>query len=150
MHVSRLLTRVLYWLRQAMLSDVRPRWEYGTDLRADHQDVTISLQRGAGVLTVAVSGEVDRDSAARLRMGLREAVSEARPDRVIVDLSAVSLIDAAGVAVLLDAASAAAVAEVPLSLSGAQPYVARVLGMSGMSGLLARDGAGPWEPGRDG
>jgi RNA polymerase sigma-B factor len=149
MHVSRLLTRVLYWLRQAMLSDVRPRWEYGPDVRAEHQDVTISVQRGGGVLRVTVGGEVDRDSVSRLRMRLREAVSEARPDRLVVDLSAVSLVDAAGVAVLLDAASAAAVADVPLSLTGAQPYVARVLAMSGMTPLLADGDAAPRKPGGD-
>jgi len=47
-------------------------------------------------------------------------------------------VDAAGVAALIDAASAAAVAEVGLSLTGTQPYVARILGVSGLQHLLAR------------
>ena len=51
-------------------------------------------------------------------------------------MRAVPLVDAAGVAVLLDAASAASVAGVALSMTGAQPYVSRVLAMSGLAPLL--------------
>jgi RNA polymerase sigma-B factor len=54
-----------------------------------------------------------------------------------VDLSAVPLVDAAGVTALLDGASAAEAAEVELTLIGAQPFVARVLGFSGLQPLLA-------------
>jgi RNA polymerase sigma-B factor len=135
MHVSRLLSRALAWLREAMLSDVMPRWE-GAGTQPDHHGVHVSVRRSDGVLTVAVRGEVDRDTADRLRVGLRQAVSTAAPDRVVVDLAAVPLVDAAGVAVLLDAASAAAIAEVSLTLRGAQPYVSRILAVSGLGGLL--------------
>jgi RNA polymerase sigma-B factor len=134
MHVSRLLSRALAWLREAMLSDAVPRWEGAS--RPEQPGMQVSVNRCAGVLTVAVRGEVDRDTADRLRMGLRHAVSTAGADRLVVDLAAVPLVDAAGVAVLIDAASAAAVAEVPLSLRGAQPYVARILAVSGLSSLL--------------
>jgi RNA polymerase sigma-B factor len=135
MHVSRLLSRALAWLREAMLSDVMPRWE-GAATRPDHHAMHISVRRSEGVLTVAVRGEVDRDTADRLRVGLRQAVSTAAPDRVVVDLAAVPLVDAAGVAVLLDAASAAAIAEVSLTVRGAQPYVSRILAVSGLAALL--------------
>ena len=134
MHVSRLLSRALAWLREAMLSDVVPHWEGA--MRPDQPGMQVSLTRSGGVLTVAVRGEVDRDTADRLRMGLRHAVSTAGADRLVVDLVAVPLVDAAGVAVLIDVASAASVAEVPLSLRGAQPYVSRILAVSGLSSLL--------------
>jgi RNA polymerase sigma-B factor len=55
---------------------------------------------------------------------------------VRIDLAGVPLLDAAGVAVLLDAASAAAVADVRLSIVGAQPYVDRILAVSGLAPLL--------------
>jgi RNA polymerase sigma-B factor len=134
MHVSRLLSRALAWLREAMLSDVIPRWEGATP--PDHPGMQVSVTRSGGVLTVAVRGEIDRDTAGRLRMGLRRAVCTAGRDRVVVDLSAVPLVDAAGVAVLLDAAAAASVADVKLALSGAQPYVSRILAVSGLAELL--------------
>jgi RNA polymerase sigma-B factor len=134
MHVSRLLSRALAWLREAMLSDAVPRWEGAS--RPEQPGMQVSVTRSGGVLTVAVRGEVDRDTADRLRMGLRHAVSTAGLDRLVLDLAAVPLVDAAGVAVLIDAASAASVAEVPLSLCGAQPYVARILGVSGLASLL--------------
>jgi RNA polymerase sigma-B factor len=134
MHVSRLLSRALGWLREAMLSDVPPRWE-GNPCR-DHP-MQLAMQRGGGVLTVTVRGEVDRDTAERLRIGLRHAIGEAGDDRLVVDLTGVPLVDAAGVAVLLDAASAASVASVGLSLAGVQPYVARILGVSGLSARMS-------------
>jgi RNA polymerase sigma-B factor len=117
-----------------MLSDAVPRWEGAS--RPDQPGMQVSASRSRGVLTVAVHGEVDRDTADRLRVGLRHAVSTAGPDRLVVDLAAVPLVDAAGVAVLIDAASAASVAEVSLSLLGAQPYVARILAVSGLAPLL--------------
>jgi RNA polymerase sigma-B factor len=133
MHVSRLLSRALEWLRQAMLSDVPPRWEGASP---DQHGMRVSAVREAGVLTVRVRGEVDRDTAGRLRIGLRHAVSTAGADRVRIDLAGVPLLDAAGVAVLLDAASAAAVADVRFSIVGAQPYVDRILAVSGLAPLL--------------
>jgi RNA polymerase sigma-B factor len=135
MHVSRLLSRALSWLRQAMLSDVPPRWE-GAGAHSDQHGMQVAVQRADGALTVRIRGEVDRDTAERLRMGLRHAVQTAGPDRLVVDLSAVPLVDAAGVAVLLDAASAASVAGVAIRLKGVQAYVSRVLAVSGLAPLL--------------
>jgi RNA polymerase sigma-B factor len=138
MHVSRLLSRALGWLREAMLSDALPRWE-GANGPSDGHGMHIAVARHNGRLTLRVRGEVDRDTAGRLRTSLRHAVSIVGADRLVVDLTAVPLVDAAGVAVLIDAASAAAVAEVDLSLTGAQPYVARILGVSGLQALLDKD-----------
>ncbi|MCA2218800.1 SigB/SigF/SigG family RNA polymerase sigma factor [Jidongwangia harbinensis] len=133
MHVSRLLSRALGWLREAMLSDNPPSWE-GNPCR-DHP-MQVSVHRGDGALTVRVRGEVDRDTAERLRIGLRHAVAAAGDDRLVVDLTGVPLVDAAGVAVLHDAAAAASVASVGLTIAGAQPFVARILGVSGLSALI--------------
>jgi RNA polymerase sigma-B factor len=134
MHVSRLLSRALAWLREAMLSDAVPHWEGAS--RPDQPGMQVTATRSGGALVVAVRGEVDRDTADRLRIALRHAVSTSGGDRLVVDLAAVPLMDAAGVAVLIDAASAASVAEVPLALRGTQPYVARILAVSGLASLL--------------
>jgi RNA polymerase sigma-B factor len=134
MHVSRLLGRALSWMREAMLSDVPPRFEGGPV--TDRSGMTVSVVRTGAALTVRVTGEVDRDTAARLHVGLRQAVRRATAAGVVVDLSGVPLMDAAGVGVLVAVAAAAATAEVPFGLTGARPYVARILAVSGLAGVL--------------
>lgn len=135
MHVSRLLTRALSWLREAMLSDVPPRWE-GVETRPERHPVQVEPVRQGAEMVARVRGEVDRDTAERLRIGLRHAIAMSGRDRVVIDLSGVPLIDAAGIAVLVDAASAASVAEVPLALAGARPHVASILQVTGLARLM--------------
>ncbi|GGN08773.1 RNA polymerase sigma-B factor [Actinoplanes campanulatus] len=135
MHVSRLLSRALSWLREAMLSDAPPPWE--GECRAGHQHgMDVSVTREGTALRVRVCGEVDRDTAERLRTGLRHAITTGGAASVVVDLTAVPLLDAAGVSVLLDAVRVAARAGREICMSGAQPYVARILAVSGLAGVL--------------
>ncbi|WP_229074122.1 SigB/SigF/SigG family RNA polymerase sigma factor [Actinoplanes sp. DH11] len=136
MHVSRLLSRALAWLREAMLSDTPPRWE-GADRPVTH-GMQVSVDRDGASVVVRVRGEVDRDTAERLRIGLRHAIGAAGGGSVVVDVAAVPLVDAAGVAVLVDAVHAAGVAGVDLCVSNAQPYVARILAVSGLENVLRR------------
>jgi RNA polymerase sigma-B factor len=136
MHVSRLLSRALSWLREAMLSDAPPHWEGGNPA-SGHQGMRVTVRRDGGTLTVRVRGEIDRDTAERLRTGLRHAIRTAGVDSLVIDLAAVPLVDAAGVSVLLDAASLAAAAHVSLRLAGAQRYVTRILAVSDLGDLMA-------------
>jgi RNA polymerase sigma-B factor len=136
MHVSRLLSRALSWLREAMLSDTPSRWE-GVPDRGAHNGLQVTVDRDGAVLTVRVRGEVDRDTAERLRTGLRHAIT-AGCGAVVVDFSGVPLVDAAGVAVLVDAVRAAGVAGVEICVSGAQPYPAKILAISGLEHVLRR------------
>lgn len=136
MHVSRLLGHALSWLREAMLSDTPPPWTGRGGATAD-RDLRLSADRADGAVTVLVSGEVDRDCTQRLRLCLRHAVATARGDRVVVDISEVPLVDAAGVATLVDCASAASVAGVPLSVAGAGASVRPILKLSGLAPVLA-------------
>jgi RNA polymerase sigma-B factor len=128
MHVSRLLSRALAWLREAMLSDTTPRWKGGHD----DTGMRLSVIRSAGALTIRVCGEIDRDTTEQLRGVLRRAVVLAGADPLVLDLAAVPLVDAAGVAVLVDAVTAADAAGVRVRLAGVQPYVARILVVSGL------------------
>jgi RNA polymerase sigma-B factor len=126
MHVSRLLTRALTWLRAAMLSDVPPPWIAG-DHALYPDGVRIRVGRSEGVVTIRVSGEVDHDSADQLRLGLHSAVMAAAGDHLVIDVTGVPLADAAAAAVLSDACRAAALADVEVTLTGVQPHVAQVL-----------------------
>ncbi|WP_430784325.1 SigB/SigF/SigG family RNA polymerase sigma factor [Actinoplanes sp. G11-F43] len=137
MHVSRLLSRALSWLRQAMLSDDPPCWE--VEGRGDRPGMRVSVRRDERhVLHVRVSGEVDRDTAERLRTGLRRALAEPGVSGLVVDLSGVPLVDAGGVSVLLEASRAASAARLGFGVAGAQPYVARILAVSGLAHVLKR------------
>jgi RNA polymerase sigma-B factor len=136
MHVSRLLSRALTWLREAMLSDEPPHWD--GESRGSRPGMQVSVAREGDGLVVRVRGEVDRDTADRLRIGLRHAIAGKGVPSVLVDLTAVPLVDAAGVSVLLESAQTAATAGVGFGVTGAQPYVARILAVSGLAGVLRR------------
>ncbi|BAL90644.1 putative RNA polymerase sigma factor with STAS domain [Actinoplanes missouriensis 431] len=137
MHVSRLLSRALAWLREAMLSDTTPRWEGAESRTGQHHGMQVLVDAEDAAAVVRVRGEVDRDTVERLRIGLRHAIGSGS-GAVVVDFSGVPLVDAAGVAVLVEAVRAAGEARVDLCVSGAQPYVARVLAVSGLEAVLRR------------
>ncbi|MBB4688185.1 STAS domain-containing protein [Amycolatopsis jiangsuensis] len=67
-----------------------------------HQDLTITVERLGGVAVVAVDGEVDLCTVPMLRDVL-EATSNRAPWRIVVDLSLVRFLNAAGLEVLIDA-----------------------------------------------
>jgi RNA polymerase sigma-B factor len=137
MHVSRLLARTLGWLRDAMLSDTPPRWP-GSEEAAEHLAWELVVRRVEGVLTVRVRGEIDRDTATPLRTCLKHTISSGGGERVAVDLAGVPLVDAAGVAALVDGAWAAGVAGTTFHLAGVRPSVRAVLEVCGLSDLLTR------------
>jgi RNA polymerase sigma-B factor len=139
MHVSRLLSRTLTWLRQAMLTDTPPRWESGGG-QLDGQGLRLSVRRcgeyPSGWVVVAVGGEVDRDTADQLREVVVDTVTAARSADVIIDLEGVPFIDAAGIAALLASHEAARRCTTRLRVAKAQPYVRRSLTVAGLAPLL--------------
>lgn len=138
MHVSRLLSRTLNWLRQAMLTDSVPRWESGS--QADAPTLKVSVQHPDdepdGRTVVAVEGEVDRETADQLREALIDAVSAARTSELVVDLAEVPFIDTTGIAALLTSHEAARRNGLRLRLANPQPYVRRSLTVAGLGPML--------------
>jgi anti-sigma B factor antagonist len=68
--------------------------------------VTITPVRTGTVSVLTVSGEIDLTSGPRLRAALDEVIDDpgaAAPTGVVVDLTAVSFLGSAGLAVLVDA-----------------------------------------------
>ena len=96
-------------------------------------DTDVRAEGGRAVL--AVGGEVDVATAERFRSALLEAQ---RSPRVLVDLSAVTFIDSAGVNALVGAYH-----RVPaggeLRVVGLRPNVRRVLEITGLLALLGGD-----------
>jgi RNA polymerase sigma-B factor len=132
MHVSRLLTKALSWLRAAMLADVPPRWT-GVEKCHGPDCVRVRITQDDGTVRVDVSGEFDRDTAGRLRRSLRSAVARAAAGTMVIDMAGVPFVDAAGVAVLYDVCAAGALAHVRVTLAGAQPHLGPILAAVGLA-----------------
>ncbi|MFF5078405.1 sigma-70 family RNA polymerase sigma factor [Actinoplanes sp. NPDC000266] len=121
MHVSRLLSRALGWLREALLTDVVPPWPGEADEPGRLQVIPELGGR------VRVIGELDRDNTARLRAGVQPLLARTPAGNTLtLDLSRVPLLDAAGAGTLLALRRAAAGRGVRLELTGMQPYVRKV------------------------
>ncbi|GIF78317.1 sigma-70 family RNA polymerase sigma factor [Asanoa siamensis] len=135
MHVSRLLSRTLAWLREAMLSDQPPPWA-GQD-EPDATELDMAVSRVGDVTVVAPRGEVDADNAERLRAALVHCCRHARSG-VRVDLRRVPLLDAAGVAALARAYGVAHTSGVDFALVAPNPTVARCLRVAGLAPLVQR------------
>lgn len=130
MHVSRLLSRALTWLRQAMLADTPPPWQNGT-AEADTGRNRIAVRRTPERTVVEVAGEIDRDGADQLRRMMLEAVA-GQPRELVVDLDGAGGVDAGGIAALVAGRDAAVRTGVPLRLTRVQPAVRRSLAAAGL------------------
>ncbi len=133
MHVSRLLSQTLAWLRAAMTAD-------GTadDLPGmttpDDGPLHVAVQRApGGTVVIRVAGEIDHDSAGELRVALCETALADRPRQVRVHLGQVAFIDAAGAAALLAGRAAAQHGGADFRLEGLQGAVVEVLRHGGLA-----------------
>jgi RNA polymerase sigma-B factor len=136
MHVSRLLTRTLSWLRESMLSDEPIPWP-GIDDERDLTELVIGVVNEGGIVAVAVRGEIDADSAARLRSVL-EFYSRRAAVGVRVDMRRVPFVDAAGAAAFASAYGVALSRRVTFQIVHAGPTVRHSLTLAGLGGILAR------------
>ncbi|SCF23468.1 SigB/SigF/SigG family RNA polymerase sigma factor [Micromonospora mirobrigensis] len=136
MHVSRLLSRALTWLRQAMLADAPPPWQTGAAesgaAKSGAAKSKISVKQNGDRVVVEVGGEIDRDGADQLRRAMLEAVT-GQPSEVVVDLVGAGGFDAGGIAALMAGRDAAARTGVPLRLTRVQPAVRRSLTAAGLA-----------------
>jgi RNA polymerase sigma-B factor len=140
MHVSRLITRALTWLREAMLSDEPTHWRAST-VPADGPRLGLQVRGEDATLVLAVMGELERDNSERFRDRLLAMVRRGR-SAVAVDLSGVPLIDAAGIAALQAGYEAARARGLRLRVCRAPRLVRRSLLAAGLLPLLDPPPAG--------
>jgi anti-anti-sigma factor len=88
--------------------------------------------------TVKVAGEIDASNANVLREALEMACEPGR--RIVVDMEAVSFIDASGVNALVAVANRAGDAHQGLSIQLPSPNVRKILGILGLSQYFGIDG----------
>jgi RNA polymerase sigma-B factor len=147
MHVSRLLSATLAWLRDAMTAEVPQCWPGGVPAPAgDPGALRLSIERvEGGTVVVCVGGEVDHDNAGDLGATVCGRALADRPREVRVDLAAVPLIDAAGIAALVSGWRAARHGGARFWLERTRRPVAEVLRQSGL-GFLEPLGRAPGRP----
>ncbi|MEV0895921.1 STAS domain-containing protein [Actinoplanes sp. NPDC049802] len=84
-----------------------------------------------GTTTLTLDGEIDILTVERVRVALGEAV-EARPRRIVVDMSGVSFIDSTGLGALISGFQRARDSGIGFSLSHPSTQVRQVLVLSGL------------------
>jgi anti-sigma B factor antagonist len=95
----------------------------------------INIDRDGAKAVVRIEGEIEFATAPRLRTALLDlARSEAAP--VVLDLSAVSFLDSAGLSLLIQAKKRLASNDSDLVLRAPRPNVRRVLEISGVIELF--------------
>ena len=116
------------------MSDAAASDPFGTGLPLDTQ---VSRPR-PGTVLLAVDGEIDTLTAARLQAGLNEALEAAQADGadVVVDLSGVTFLASSGLAVLIGGARSLAELGGRLRLIAASRAVTRPLQVTGADALF--------------
>lgn len=89
-------------------------------------------ERAGGVVTVAVSGEIDLATGPTVDRALRDAITGGGARTVLVDLSAVQFLDSSGIALLLKGRRLADERAVAYRVTGAEGIVRRVLELGGV------------------
>jgi anti-anti-sigma factor len=108
-------------------------------------NMSLSGQGRDGVLTVALSGEIDLATAPEAERAIADAVGSVGTGEVLVDLSGVEFLDSSGVALLLKGRRGADERGVRYRVTGAHGIALQVLELTGVWGYLS-DGTVPEQP----
>ncbi len=93
-------------------------------------------ERTSGVVTVGISGDLDRETHAEAEQVITELLRTERPRCVALDMSQVTFIGSDGVSMLLTCRQAAEQVDSRLEITGAHDQVRRVLTMVALDELL--------------
>jgi anti-sigma B factor antagonist len=100
----------------------------------------LTTSRHNGTLTVSLSGELDIATTEALRshmLGLLEEAEHARREvSVVIEVSGLSFIDAAGLGVLVSVQNQANTSRTHLRIAGVPPAMKRLLKITGLDGHL--------------
>lgn len=102
----------------------------------------IAVDHGEEGSLVRLHGRVGLDSSIALRDRLLAVLQEQPPKNIIVDLTEVSFIDAAGIATLLEALKIARSRRATLCLRGLQGRVVRLFEVTGLKAVFETGGKG--------
>lgn len=99
-------------------------------------------KRAGGKLFVSLSGEIDQHSADELRSKLDRLIDDPAVKRIEFELGGVSLMDSAGIGVILGRYRRLIERGGSMDVTGAQRSVEKVLRISGVYKLCSKGGKG--------
>ncbi|KUL41256.1 STAS domain-containing protein [Actinoplanes awajinensis] len=106
----------------------------------------LSLQTtnpAAGIVHIAVAGEIDLNNTGELRAQLFDALRTRRPHHIAVDLAGVRFIDCGGLAVLILLSQAALSSGCCLEFTDPPAFLLRMLKETGTLSILTVHPTGP-------
>lgn len=98
--------------------------------------LNLSLIKDGDVVTVAVAGEIDRDSSGKLMEAVRLALGGGACSLFMLDLLSVTFMDCSGLAALIEANSECERSGVTFKIEGVSPCVSRLLELTDLDGVL--------------
>lgn len=112
-----------------------------------HQKLDISVYRESDETIVALTGEIDLQTAPRLSGAVNDALAE-DPLRVVLDMEGVTFCDSRGLGTLVVLSRAAARSRSVLVLANLGDFLKRLLAVSGIGEhFVIREGGPGSEPG---
>ena len=99
----------------------------------------ITVTSRDGVLTIALSGEIDHQVARDMMDAITDAIAERLPARLVLDLSGVTFMDSSGIAVLLRARRQLGHTGGALRVANIPAQARRVLDAAGIGRLISLD-----------
>ena len=108
----------------------------GTSATAALPILRAITQRHRASVVIALDGEIDISSAAQLRAAVAECLRRPSPESLLIDLSAVTFCDCAGIEALEWAYGRARTGRMHFSLSGVDKRLRRIFGLAHAYGLL--------------
>lgn len=88
-----------------------------------------------GVLTAYIDGEIDHDSAARIRIQVDGAAQSLRPGLLCLDFKSVSFMDSSGVGLVMGRYRRMQLLGGKLKVVNVSDSIYRIFAMSGLEGL---------------
>ena len=95
----------------------------------------VTLSNQDGVLTAALTGDIDHHTARELRLAIDEAIERDKPGLLLLDFQGVDFMDSSGIGLIMGRYRLMRMYGGTLSVTGMSERIARVMRMAGLDKL---------------
>ena len=103
----------------------------------------VQLRLKENTLTAWLCGEIDHHTARKIREAVDEAASRVRPERLILDFSAVQFMDSSGIGLIMGRCKLLAAWNGRVIVRHVPPKLERIVSLSGLQTLCDVEEGGP-------